>query len=223
MSSTRSSAKRNRQLQVVDADAPRRAPGILDPLAERILDAAYEQFCLVGIRRTSMDDIARRANVGRVTIYRKFESQEKLVEALLNRETLKAIAIVEAAVARVEAAEERLVEGFVAGLRTIVRHPLILSLITTEPERTLPMMTTGATRGLTMARVSMAREIRRAHARVGVQGGCADQTAEILARLTHSLLLTPSSCLPLEDEEACREFARRHIVPMVMGTSAPRR
>lgn len=222
MPPTRSAAKQNRQLPAFASDAPPPTQQVVDPLAERILDAAYEQFCLVGIRRTSMDDVARRANVGRVTIYRKFESHEKLVEALLNRETLKTIAIVEAALAEVEQVEDRLVEGFVAGMRTIVRHPLILSLIATEPERTLPMLTTGATRRLTMARISMAREIRRAHATLGIQGANAEQTAEILARLTHSLVLTPASCLPLDDEGACREFARRHIVPMVTGKSAHR-
>ena len=35
-----------------------------DPIAERILDAAFEQFRLLGIRRSSVDDIAKRAGVG---------------------------------------------------------------------------------------------------------------------------------------------------------------
>jgi AcrR family transcriptional regulator len=194
-----------------------------DPVAARILDAAFEQFCLVGIRRSSMEDVARRANVGRVTIYRKFESNEKLVAALLQRETRAAIAKVEAAVKDVEDVEERFVEGFVTGMRAVRRHPLILALIATEPERALPMLTVQAAGGLALARAFMAKEIRRAHKNLGVTGIDADQVAEILARLTHSLVLTPETGLPLDDEKRIREFARRHIVPMVTGKPASRR
>ncbi len=190
-----------------------------DELAARILDAAFEQFCLVGIRRSSMDDVARRAAVSRVTVYRKFENQQKLVAALLQRETRAAIAKVEAAVFAVDAdnVEARLVEGFVTGMRAIRGHPLIVALIATEPDRALPMLTTHAAGGLAMACASMAQEIRRAHKKLGVRNGDAEQIAEILARLTHSLVLTPTSCFPLDDDKRIREFARRHIVPMVTG------
>jgi AcrR family transcriptional regulator len=188
-----------------------------DPVAERILDAAFEQFCLVGIRRTSMEDVARRAEVGRVTIYRRFESNEKLVSALLRRETRRAIAQVEAAVRYVDDVEQRFVEGFVAGMRAVRNHPLILALIATEPERALLMLSVQASGGLALARGFLAREVRRAQAQLGIPGGDEHQIAEVLARLTHSLVLTPETCLPLDDERRIREFARRHIAPMVTG------
>ena len=53
----------------------------LDLTAERILDAALEQFVLVGIRRSSVEDVARRAGVTRVTVYRRFPRKDALVEA----------------------------------------------------------------------------------------------------------------------------------------------
>lgn len=192
-------------------------PAVYDEVATRILDAAYEQFCLVGIRRTSMDDVARRAQVSRVTIYRKFESHDQLVAALLQRETHTAIAKVEAALRDVADVEERLVEGFVTGVRAIRGHALIGALIATEPERALPMLTLQASGGLALATAAMAQEIRRIHTELRVQNGDAEHVAEILARLTHSLVLTPATGLPLDDDERVREFARRHIVPMVIG------
>jgi AcrR family transcriptional regulator len=192
-----------------------------DDVAARILDAAFEQFCLVGIRRSSMEDVARRAKVGRVTIYRKFASNEKLVAALLRRETQAAIATVEKAVRDIADVETRFVEGFVAGMHAVRRHPLILALIATEPERALPMLTVQGSVGLALARGFMASEIRRAQKSLGIPQVDADQIAEILARLTHSLVLTPQTCLPLDDDKRMREFARRHIVPMVTGR-APR-
>src|SRR5512146_2450971 len=46
-----------------------------------ILEAALEQFALTGIRRTSTDDVARRAGVNRATLYRRFGSREQLLAA----------------------------------------------------------------------------------------------------------------------------------------------
>jgi len=194
-----------------------------DEVGTRILDAAFEQFCLIGIRRSSMEDVARRANVGRVTIYRRFESKDKLVSALLWRETRTAIAKVEAAVKDVADVEARFVEGFVAGMRAIRRHPLIVAMVATEPETALPLLTIKANGGLELARSFMADEVRRARADLGMADDDADQVAEIFARLTHSLVLTPETCLPLDDDATARDFARRHIVPMVTGRASRRR
>ena len=58
----------------------------LDSYADRILGAAIEQFALHGIRRTSVDDVAAAARVGRVTVYRRFATKDELVRA--NRLTL---------------------------------------------------------------------------------------------------------------------------------------
>ena len=56
-----------------------------DPNAA-ILDAAYELFCRQGIQRTTMDDVARRARLSRITVYRRMVSKEALVEAVLLRD-----------------------------------------------------------------------------------------------------------------------------------------
>ncbi len=218
MSSTRTTSPRARPPQPllsIQEDA-REA----DPVAVRILGAAFELYCLVGIRRTSMDDVARRANLGRATVYRKFDSNEKLVSALLRRETRRAIATVEAAVRDVEDVEERFVEGFGVGMRPVRKHPLLLALIATEPERALPMLTVKAGGGLALARMFLAEETRRAQKSLGLSTSNAERIGELLARLTHSLVLTPETCLPLDDDKKVREFARLCIVPMVTGQPA---
>ena len=56
-----------------------------DALGERILEAALACFEEVGIRRTSMDDIARTAGVGRMTVFRRFGSKDRLAEVVLLR------------------------------------------------------------------------------------------------------------------------------------------
>jgi AcrR family transcriptional regulator len=186
-----------------------------DVVGTRILDAAFEQFCLVGIRRSSMEDVARRAKVGRITVYRRFDSKDKLVSALLWREMHAAIAKVQDAEREVPDVEERFVRGFITGMRAVRNHPLLVAMLATEPETSLPLLTTHASTGLEFARAFLAAEVRRARKDLGLGDTDAEQVGEILARLTLSLVLTPQTCLPVDDETGAREFARRHIVPMV--------
>jgi AcrR family transcriptional regulator len=56
-----------------------------DAISERILDAALAISAASGIRNLTMDEVARRARVGRMTVYRRFGDREKLVEALGGR------------------------------------------------------------------------------------------------------------------------------------------
>ena len=52
------------------------------PTSERILDAALALAAASGLRHLTMDDIAARAKVGRMTVYRRFGDKQRLLEAL---------------------------------------------------------------------------------------------------------------------------------------------
>src|SRR5271166_5880932 len=54
-----------------------------DEITARILRAAIEQAELVGMRRSTMDDVARRSGVGRATLYRRFPTKAALNEAIV--------------------------------------------------------------------------------------------------------------------------------------------
>ena len=49
------------------------------PPAERLRDAAFDLFSTQGFDATTVDDIARRAGVGRTTFFRHFRSKEDVV------------------------------------------------------------------------------------------------------------------------------------------------
>jgi len=73
---------------------------------ERILEAALELFLRQGIRKTSIDDVADRAGVTRVTVYRYFSDRQQLIgESFL---------LVNAAFDRIRAAleEEQDLDGY---------------------------------------------------------------------------------------------------------------
>ncbi|WP_141681169.1 TetR/AcrR family transcriptional regulator, partial [Mycobacterium malmoense] len=50
---------------------------------DQILEAANECFTQLGIQRTSVQDVARTANVSRGTIYRYFVDRDVLIEAAI--------------------------------------------------------------------------------------------------------------------------------------------
>jgi len=200
-------------------DAP--APG--DEIADRILDAALEQFCLLGIRRSSMEDVARRADVGRVTIYRRFENKDRLVNVLMQREVKTAIAAVAAVHAEVADVESRWIDGFVTGMQMARGNRLLLALLSTEPEAILPLLTSKAGPGLALARTFIAHEIRRSRTELGLPTDDAEMIAEIMVRLVQSLVLTRETCLPIDDPDAGRAFAKRHLVPLVTLAYSKRR
>lgn len=56
-----------------------------DPRAERLLDAAAELLVRWGYRRTSIDDVARAAGVGKGTVYLHFRTKEALFVTVLLR------------------------------------------------------------------------------------------------------------------------------------------
>uniref|UniRef100_UPI00245473F4 TetR/AcrR family transcriptional regulator n=1 Tax=Nocardia cyriacigeorgica TaxID=135487 RepID=UPI00245473F4 len=57
-----------------------------DSIESRILDAALDQFGQLGIKKTTIEDIARKAGVDRVTVYRRIGSRDDVVRAVALRE-----------------------------------------------------------------------------------------------------------------------------------------
>lgn len=104
-----------------------------DDTARRILDAALEQFTLLGVRRSSVDDVAKRAGVSRVTVYRRFQTKDRLVEETLLRELSRFFARLDAAVAGLPTMRERVIEGFVVALRHTRAHPFSAACCGSNP------------------------------------------------------------------------------------------
>jgi AcrR family transcriptional regulator len=197
-------------------------PGATDATTERILDATFEQFLLVGLRRTTIDDVARRAGVGRVTIYRRVGQKHELVEAVILREVGRVVAEVSTAIAMLPDPQQRVVEAFVIGLRAMRGHPLLRRLLETEPEDLLPYLTLDAGASLAIGRGFIADQIRDAARGKGWRGPDPELIGEILTRLAQSLVLTPDGAIPLDDERRLRSFAHAYLAPLVSAASAPR-
>jgi AcrR family transcriptional regulator len=178
----------------------------------RIMLAAAAQCEEVGLRRATMEDVARRAGLGRATLYRHFQSKDALVQAIILAETDAFFAALDAAIAECSSDEDRLVQGFAFALEYTRGHTLLRKLLRTEPETLLPYLIGGGE----LIRVATDALCERIH------GDAADavrgrESAELLVRLVLSLALTPDSILGAEDRAGAQRFARRHLVPSLRG------
>ena len=104
-----------------------------DPTTNRILDAALAEFLDFGLRRATVEDITRRAGVGRMTVHRRFASKQSLVEAVWLREIRRVLDEVNGVIARHDTLVEKLVEGLAYGLRGVAEHPLFTRLLRDRP------------------------------------------------------------------------------------------
>ncbi|QLY33424.1 TetR/AcrR family transcriptional regulator [Nocardia huaxiensis] len=186
---------------------------------EQLLESALSAFLDFGIKRTSMGEIARRAGISPATLYRRFESKNDLVEAVGVREAQRFVAEIEERVQAVSgdgrAVDEQMVEIFVAFITNLAGNQLLQRLLRTEPEIILPRLTTEAGPVLAVGRSYLADKLRVLQQDGTVPALDVELVAEIFARLGHSLVLTPDGLIPLHDEQAAREFARRTMLPMV--------
>jgi AcrR family transcriptional regulator len=107
-----------------------------------LLDAAEACVLAVGVRRTTMTDVARAADVSRMTLYRRFPDVTSLMQALMTREFSVIVDDVEADDGASGSARERLVAGAVQGVERLTRHPLFRRILDVDPELLLPYLTT---------------------------------------------------------------------------------
>jgi AcrR family transcriptional regulator len=119
------------------------APDPADPAGpsdEAILAAARELVAQVGVRRTTATEVARRAGVSRMTLYRRFSDVESLLVTLLTQEVRALLADLAGQTAGLATARERLVETALLGIDRMAADPLFARLVDLDPELLLPYL-----------------------------------------------------------------------------------
>src|SRR5882757_7079615 len=188
-----------------------------DEIASRILGAAAEQAEDFGLRRFTMDDVARRVGVSRVTIYRYFPKKDQLINALLMRELRRFLTKLEAVIEAESTSEAKLSEGLLFCLAFLREHRVLNRLLRTEPELILPYLTTKADTVVAAARGWIARLIRGevAAGRIELPEQDIEMLAELLVRTVISLVITPTTVLPVDSPEGQRRLVEVYVKPLV--------
>ena len=186
-----------------------------DALFDRVAAAALDEFAEHGIRRTSMEDIARRAGVSRMTVFRRFASKQRLIEIVIAREVHRGMQELDLLWEDAETLEDRLAAGFEFAGRYVRGHPLFDRLLRSEPEVLLPPLTLDGGPVLELYRSLIAHRLQ-----AEVNAGRAtttdlDGVAEVIARLAISLLLTRDGTITLDDPHSVRRLVNLTLLPML--------
>jgi TetR/AcrR family transcriptional regulator, repressor for uid operon len=186
-----------------------------DRLSEQILDAALALAAASGLKNLTMDEVARRAQVGRMTVYRRFGGRAALIDALAVRECRRCLATIGAAVDPEAAADERLASLFSSTLGVIRDHPLLARLARVEPEALLLELTRDDSAVFRLVREFLIGLIESGQEAGEMAAGDPALLAELALRLGASFVVIPDSVLPLADEQATYEALRDLFEPIL--------
>ncbi|MEG3627720.1 TetR/AcrR family transcriptional regulator [Streptomyces poriticola] len=157
---------------------------------DAVLDAVRDCVLAVGVRRTTMTDVARRAGVSRMTLYRRWPDVRSLVGDLMTREW---IAVATGAMPeRRPGADTRtlLVDGLVAGVTAFRDHPLFHKIVDVDPELLLPYVLDRRGASQEALLELLAGALREGHADGSVRAAHAGRQARALLLIVQSFALS---------------------------------
>lgn len=162
---------------------------IVDPRQAAYLDAARECILDVGWRRTTLTEVARRAGVSRMTIYRAWPDMGSLLGDLMTREW---VGIADAT--RVAAADTTTPAGIAAAALSTIRalrdNELFVRIVELDPDLLLPYLISRRGRSQEALVEIMAAEIESGQASGAIREGDAVLMARSLTLAGHGFVLS---------------------------------
>ncbi len=182
------------------------------------LDAARACLLDVGWRRTTLTEVARRAGVSRMTIYRAWADMPHLLGDLMTREWT---GVVEAAVAGQDptlARVDRLVATMAATVGALRGNELFVRIVELDPELILPYLLTRRGRSQDLILGLVEAEIRAGQASDEVRPGNPTAIARGLLLAAHGFVLSAHTMVDdaVDDTDTRPELAvllRRGLTP----------
>jgi AcrR family transcriptional regulator len=185
-----------------------------DVVLGRILDAAADLFLRYGVRRTTMDDVARAARVGRNTVFRRVGSKEELVRAVAVRELRRILVQLDQVVVAAASPLDRLVGVFATTVRAMRAHPMMGGAAAERPDEFAELSVLEAGNLMELSTAYLVGVLRADQERGELPADVdIESLAELVVRLVHSVFLVPSLARPLESDAELRAFAADVLRP----------
>ncbi len=108
--------------------------------SDPVLAAAYDAVMDLGLRRTTLSEVARRAGVSRMTVYRRYDDLHRLFAALLAAEIGSVFAAAERRASKRRTVRARTVAAVADATYGIAVHPLLGRVLELDPEELLPLV-----------------------------------------------------------------------------------
>lgn len=182
---------------------------------EAIIAAATEEFADVGVRRASMDYVARRAGVSRSTLYRRFPNKEALLMGVGNLVFTDAMKRLTKATKGHEP-KGAVVAAFVESSNILNDNSMLRRLFLNDLEilGTIINMASPSEQIFFEGAVNAVKTTLQ-NAGSTMPDDDLASISEILVRVAGSLFQVPSSRVNIGDPESTRAFAEKYLAPLV--------
>ena len=188
---------------------------------DAVLDAVRDCVLAVGVRRTTLTDVARRAGVYRMTLYRRWPDVRSLVGDLMTREWVDVAT--RAIPERRPGANSRdlLVEGLVAGVDAFRAHPLFRKIVDVDPELLLPYVLDRRGASQIALLELLADDLRKGHADGSVRVGHPERQARSLLLIVQSFALSLRTMTDEDDPDLSSAAFLVELRSLLERTLAP--
>jgi AcrR family transcriptional regulator len=154
------------------------------------LDSAREAILAVGWSRTTLTDIARRAGVSRMTLYRRWPDTQTLLADLMTREWGSVVALAAEQASSSPDARARITSGVVATVRALRENELVRRIVDVDPEVLLPYLLDRRGRSQQYVADATAALVEEGQRDGSVRAGDPTTLARALLLATHGFVLS---------------------------------
>ncbi len=157
------------------------------------LDAARACILDVGWRRTTLTEVARRAGVSRMTIYRTWTDMKQLLGDLMTREWAGVVAATVARDSSDQPVRERLVNDLVSTVGRLRDNELFRRILALDPELLLPYLLDRRGRSQDAILSLVEHQIRSGQADATIRAGHPTAMARSLLLAAHGYVLSANT------------------------------
>ena len=171
------------------------------------LDAAREAILAVGWSRTTLTDIARRAGVSRMTLYRRWPDTQTLLADLMTREWGYVVTAAGVGTTQDGDALDRIARGIVATVQSLRANALLRRIVDVDPEVLLPYLLDRRGRSQEMVADALAELITQGQKEKTIRRGDPVVLARSLVLACHGFTLSAHTM----SEDGSRDARVAHL------------
>jgi AcrR family transcriptional regulator len=184
---------------------------------DQYLDAARACILDVGWRRTTLTEVARRAGVSRMTIYRSWSDMPQLLGDLMTRELGDVVAV--AASGPEDAGTvERIVGTATRAVRALRENELFVRIVELDPQLLLPYLLSRRGRSQQAILDLVADQLRAGQASGEVRDTDPDVLARALLLATHGFVLSAHTMV---DDQASEDALEAELAEILTRAVRP--
>ncbi len=166
----------------------------------------------MGLRRTTLTDVARRAGVSRMTVYREYGDAPTLWRSLLTEEISAVVAAADqTALAAARNGRERLVTAIIEAVSRLARHPLLTRVLELDPQLLLPFIVDRLGSGQQLATARISEMLKAGIADGSIHDCDVAAAAHLLLLLAQSVVFSARVAPSGTDAPAVTEELRRML------------